>query len=264
MIVLAESDIDFLIQLGLTKTQAKVYLTLLRLDAAKARTIYKNTNVPRPEVYRSLDELQKLGLVEKEITKPFVFHTPPLELCIQILMAKRNQEHREFQNKAKDFLQKIQAAKKPRPKNNEYKIFVIEGIKRIEILVKRQHQSARKEVNVLTTSNRWLRIMQFCVGDYIEALKRGVNYRVFVQDTQEHLKDKKDVHMLMSYSNFELKVGKEPLKTNMAIFDQIEATINFFPSQPLNKSPLIVTCHPSFIQMCQDHFNAIWNNNSNL
>ena len=113
--------------------------------------------------------------------------------------------------KAKDFLQKIQAAKKPRPKNNEYKIFVIEGIKRIEILVKRQHQSARKEVNVLTTSNRWLRIMQFCVGDYIEALKRGVNYRVFVQDTQEHLKDKKDVHMLMSYSNFELKVGKEPL-----------------------------------------------------
>ena len=258
MIVLAESEIDFLIQLGLTKTQAKVYLTLLRLDPAKARTIYKNTNVPRPEVYRSLDELQKLGLVEREIAKPFVFHTPPLELCIQILMAKRNQEHREFQNKAKEFLQKIQAAKKPRTENHEYKILMIEGIKRIEMLVKRQHQGARKEVNVVTTSTRWLHIMHFCFEDYIAALERGVNYRVFVQDTQEHLKNKKDVQKLMLYSNFELKVGREPLKTNMAVFDQIEVTINFFPSEPLNKSPLIVTCHPSFILMAQDHFDKVW------
>ena len=123
-------------QLGLTKTQARVYLVLLKLDSSNARTIYKNTDVPRPEVYRSLDELQKLGLVEREVSKPIVFQTPPLELCIQILMDKREREHREFHHRAKEFLRKIQASKKPRRQKNEYTLSIIEGIKRIEAFVK--------------------------------------------------------------------------------------------------------------------------------
>ena len=257
--IIAESDIDFLIQLGLTRTQAKVYLMLLKLEPAKARTIYKNTDVPRPEVYRSLDALQKLGLVEREISTPFMFHAPPLELCIQILMARREQEHREFQDRAKLFLRKMHSTKRPRPQKSEHRLLMIEGIKRIEMLLRSQHQGARKEVQIITTSNRWLRILHFCLVDYIDALERGVNYRVFVEDTQEQIKFNKDISNLKANSNFELKVGRNPLKSNLAVFDQREATINFFPSKSLNESPLIVTNHPSFVQMCQDHFSLIWN-----
>jgi sugar-specific transcriptional regulator TrmB len=261
LIVLPESDIDFLIQLGLTKTQAKVYLALLKLDTAKARTIYNNTEVPRPEVYRSLDELQKLGLVEKEINTPFMFHTPPLELCIQILMTKREQEHKEFQTRAKEFLQKIQKTKQPRPSRSEYNLFMIEGITRIEQLIRSQHQATRKEIDILTTSARWQRILHFCLGDYVEALERGVHYRVFVEDNNNQVGSSEEVNKLMSNSNFNLKVGKLPLKTNLAIFDQAKATINFFPSESLKESPLIVTNHPSFIEMCKDHFHRIWDGN---
>lgn len=259
MIFLDESDIGFLMQLGLTKTQAKVYLTLLKLDVANARTLYKNTDVPRPEIYRSLDELQKMGLVEKEISTPLKFHAPPLELCIQILMAKREQKYKEFKIEAREFLRKIKKIKQPQSKKRVYDLFMITGMQRIEQLITKQHSNVKKEVDILTTSTRWLRILEFCSEYYFKALERGVNYHVFVEDANNQIRYNEDACKLISNPNFHLKVGKSPLKTNLAIFDQTEATVNFFPSQPLKKSPLIVIRHPSFIQMCQDHFHMVWN-----
>jgi hypothetical protein len=40
--------------------------------------------------------------------------------------------------------------------------------------------------------------------------------------------------------------------------DQKEATLNFFPSKSLGESSIMWTNHPSFISMCQDHFDKVW------
>jgi hypothetical protein len=63
---------------------------------------------------------------------------------------------------------------------------------------------------------------------------------------------------LMAKPRFEMRLSRTRLKTNAAIFDQKEATFNFFPSESLLESPVIWTNHPSFISMCQDHFEKIW------
>jgi sugar-specific transcriptional regulator TrmB len=258
LVVLEETDIDFLVQLGLTRTQAKVYSALLNLEVAGARAIYQRTDVPRAEVYRSLDELQKIGLIEKEIDTPYRFRAPPLELCVQILIAKKNQQHREFQKTAEGFLRKMRQQDQTKSQRIDYSIRMVQGKRRIEQLLRSQHQAARKRVDVLSTAGRWLQILEFCFDDYVDALEHDVEYRVFVEDSSGQLKNNERVRKLMAYPNFKLKVGGSPLKTNLAVFDAAEATINFFPSRPLKDSPLIVTNHPSFIQMCKDHFKIIW------
>jgi sugar-specific transcriptional regulator TrmB len=263
LIIDDQLDVDFLLKVGLTKTQAKVYLALLKLGTAKARALFKYTNVARPEIYRALDELQKLGLVEKEINTPYLFRTPPLDLCLQILMAQQDKQYKELQERGKFFLQKIQHTEQKKSHKSEYTLIMVEGKKRLEQYIRLQHQKARDKVEILSTSNRWLQILEFCLEDYFSGLARGVTYRVFIEDSQDQIRSNSKVSKLMSKSGFTLKVGQEPLTTNLAIFDQNEATINFFPSRPLSKSPIIITNHPSFIQMCQDHFNAIWNKSLN-
>ena len=53
-------------QSGLTANQATVYETLLKTGTAKANAIIKNTPLKRGLVYKSLAELEKIGLVSKK------------------------------------------------------------------------------------------------------------------------------------------------------------------------------------------------------
>jgi len=62
---LQQEGISLLVELGFTRTQAKLYLTLLNLGKTDATVLAKQTNVLRQATYRVLDELQQQGVVEK-------------------------------------------------------------------------------------------------------------------------------------------------------------------------------------------------------
>ena len=67
--------IDGLIQVGLTKTEIKVYLALLDLGESLTGTIANSATLYRKNVYDALSNLHKKGLVyepleDEIITKP--------------------------------------------------------------------------------------------------------------------------------------------------------------------------------------------------
>ncbi len=83
-------DAQALMHLGLTNSQAKVYLALLRLGADnKGTTIAKFADVPRQDVYRLLDELQQIGIVQKTFARPATFRNVPPEETASILLERR-------------------------------------------------------------------------------------------------------------------------------------------------------------------------------
>ena len=58
-----------LTELSLSTTQAKIYLALVKTKSQTAQAISTLSSVSRPDVYRVLNQLQNLGLVEKIIAK---------------------------------------------------------------------------------------------------------------------------------------------------------------------------------------------------
>jgi len=56
--------------LGLTSTQAKIYLHLNSIGNVTAKKLADVAKTPRQDTYRILNELFSLGLIEKKITKP--------------------------------------------------------------------------------------------------------------------------------------------------------------------------------------------------
>jgi sugar-specific transcriptional regulator TrmB len=257
--VFIEGDqIQLLTDMGFTKTQAKIYLALLKLEEADGRTLSNKTNVARPEVYRTLNELQRKGLVEKEITTPYKFKTAPAELGLQILIDQKIQQCKEIQLNAKNFIQKLKTDDKKQSLKPKHRLIMVEGRQRLMQIIKKQHSSARRNVNILTTLPRWLQILHFCFENYEKGLDRGVRYQVILEAQEDEIASHENVQALLRRQNFELRLAGSPLQTNAAIFDDNEVTVNFFPSQSLAESPLIWTNHPSFISMCQDHFEKIW------
>jgi len=257
MLILGE-QVQLLIDLGFTKNQAKLYLALLKVGETNGRTLSEIADIPRPEVYRILGELEKKGLVEKEITTPYKFKPTPLNVGLQILMNQQIEQIIEIQERTKSFLQDLQNIRKETLQKQEYKLTKIRGRQRLIHLIKLQHDSAQRSVKILSTLQRWLQILYFCFENYKRALARGVKYRAVIEAPESEIVSHEEIKALMNETNFELRLSRGPLRTNAAIFDQNELTINFFPAASLGDSPLIWTNHPSFISMCQDHFEAIW------
>lgn len=247
-----------LTQVGFTKTQAKVYLTLLKMKEADVKTISKISNIQNPEVYRTLRELQEKGLVEKVLATPYRFVATPIEFGLQIILTQKVDECEELREKIKTFLRENQTCQLDSPKKEEYKIFIVEGRRRLSQIIKHQHNVVQHSVDILSTVQRWLQILDFSLETYEKAMNRGVNYRIVLDDPGFKIEFQEKVQTLIGRPNFKLRISPDPLKNNSAIFDSKEATINFFEGKPLGESPIVVTNHPGFISMCQDHFNRFW------
>jgi sugar-specific transcriptional regulator TrmB len=252
-----QEALHLLTEVGLTQLQAKLYFTLLRIGKTEAGTLVKSIDVARTEIYRSLDELQKRGLVEREMSRPYKFKPTPLREGLQFLMLQRFQQYQEMERKAEAILQKIQDDKKETNQQFEYEITIIEGREKILQKIALQHDKVHRNTEILSTAQRWLQIIQHCIRNYENALRRGVKYRIVIDKTDcassfDNLKG------LFSQPNFELRISNAPLKTNAAIFDGQEVTIAMYPSRLLKESPMLLTKHPSFVSMCQDHFENVW------
>jgi sugar-specific transcriptional regulator TrmB len=260
MVLSEEEDTQLLTQIGLTKTQAKLYLALLKLEEADGKTLSKKANVPRQEVYRTLGELQERGLVEKVITSPHKFKATPIEFGLQILMIQRFQQFKDIQEKTKELIRKIQSypIEKPQEQEQEYKLIMVEGKERLLQIIKDEHDSVQQSVDILSTFPRWLQILDSCFEDYEKALARKVKYRVVIDKPEGRIDFPENVRALLAEPSFKLRLSRGPLETNAAIFDGKQATFNFLPSKSLAESPIIWTDHPSFISMAHDQFEKVW------
>jgi sugar-specific transcriptional regulator TrmB len=251
-------DVQTLVEIGLTSNQAKLYLTLLKFGKLNVRSISYHSKVPRQEVYRVLDELQERGLIEKTIASPFEFEAVPINFGMQILISKKVEQVNAIQKKMKEILRESQSCTLAKPSEQKHKLVAIEGKARLMQTMKLEHKNVQRTADILTTLQRWLQILDFCLQDYLKALDRNVKYRVVIEKPRGKITFPENINALLAKSNFELRLSKEPLKINAAVFDENEATINFFEGKSLMESPIIWTNHPGFIQMCQDRFDRIW------
>lgn len=253
-----DEDINLLKDIGFTKTQAKVYMLLLRFEGTDGRTLSEKTGIPRQEVYRTLGELEKKGLVERIISTPFTFKATSFHVGLRILMSQKAQQFQIIKKKTESLLRKHKHNEKEAFSKQQYKLSLIQGRQRLIYLMKLQHDNVQQTVDILTTFPRWLQITHFCFNALDKATDRGVEYRVVIDmETSEAISDE-NIQLLLQKQSFNLRLCRGLLKTNSALFDKKEATVNFYPSQSLAESPLIWTNHPSLISMCQDHFEAIW------
>jgi sugar-specific transcriptional regulator TrmB len=253
-----KEEILLLTQVGFTKTQAKIYLTLLQLDEPDVKNLAKSSNVPKPEVYRTIKELQKMGLAEKEIAKPHRYVATPLQFGLQILMTQKVQQCRKMQLEIKHFLRNHQSCRLKIPREKEYKLSMVEGKYRLIQIIRQQHDKVQRSADILTTMQRWIQIIDLCHIEYEKKLDKGVRYRLVIQEKGERNGFRENLPALLERPNFDLRMRHSPLAINAAIFDSEEATINFLEGKPLGESPMIWTNHPSFVRMCQDHFDKVW------
>ena len=127
-----------LTDLGLMPIQAKLLLALQRFNQASVKDIAEALDIHPQQVYPALEELHKLGLVEKIIERPTHYKTIPLDQTLIILLERKTSLIAELYKKTPDIVKNVNAQLKSNglSKKETYDFTLITGF---EMMFKASH-----------------------------------------------------------------------------------------------------------------------------
>jgi HTH-type transcriptional regulator, sugar sensing transcriptional regulator len=255
---LQAEGIQLLTQMGFTETQAKLYLALIITGKTDVKTLAKQAIVPRQAVYRTLGELYEKGIVERIISMPQEYKAIPLQDGLEIMISQKANDYVKILEQAKEFLSKFEAQEEKLISENDYRITIVEGKETIVKRTKSITDNIQYNVCVCSTTQRWIHMNLEILENVKEALGRGVKYRMVLENSNGEMYFPKEFKPMLSHPNYEVRMVRNKLKLNAAIFDDKEASFSFYPSRSLSESPMIWTNHPSLLVGFQDHFKNVW------
>jgi len=82
--------------MGLTVSEIRAYLALLKKGTAEAKTIHKLSGVPFGKIYQVLYSLEKRGLVSVQYSRPRLFMAVPPATAIGSLLKRKEEDLEKF------------------------------------------------------------------------------------------------------------------------------------------------------------------------
>jgi sugar-specific transcriptional regulator TrmB len=99
-----------LMNLGLTKTNARVYILLATKAPQKATAIAVQLGMPKQQVYRSLKTLRNRGMVNANSERPILFSAVSLEKALDLVIEAKKEEAQAVQQHKDEILSTLQTA----------------------------------------------------------------------------------------------------------------------------------------------------------
>ena len=248
-------DIQSLVDLGLSIVQAKIFLTLIQTGTMKAQTISQVSKISRADVYRNLEKLHNIGLLERQIARPELFTAIQAQDALNILMERQSLKHKELRVKTANLLKKYQENK------NQlfYSQFNFVFVPSREALIKRLNKAielSREEIDVATSKIRLMNAGHSLYENLQKAWDRGVKGRAIIDvcDEKEHEALKEFWQTPLA----EIRLLPQVPKTVMAMYDKKEVFIFTNPAAQLTESPALWSNLPSLVSMAEDYFESLW------
>lgn len=245
--------------LGLTYTQAKIYLHLNNVGKATAKKLSDISKIPRQDIYRILNELFCIGLVEKKITKPVEFKAISPEKCLKILINQRNQETKNIEKEAAPIISALNFAAKEKSVD-ESDLFLIGARSKQGIFLNLEKllSELKESLFVLSPFENLFPWLFDQEKIFEKTLKRGVKIKVITSKTNDKalLKFFKEEQKNQS---FEVRFVSNRPKISFGIYDNTKILCEMSVEEGYLKSQALITDNSCFLELFSHYFNSVWN-----
>ena len=216
-----ENDITTLVDLGLNKTQARVYLALVEKGILSIKNASEYSGVGRPEAYRAMLELNQRGLIETILSSPTTYRPLPLTETITILMGQKQQKMIELKEKSNKLLQEYENKKTLNQGEFFEREFVLlakgsSGTKKAVSSIK----TAQTTIDFVISIKQFNQLLLTASEDIVEAANRGVKIRFIIDKNTAQKSWSKILSSLQTKAFF--KYRDEVPQPFMAIYDSKE------------------------------------------
>jgi len=189
---------ETLLNLGLSRNEAKVYLCLARTGKKKASEISRAVSLHRTETYRVLKGLEKKGLVSLVLEKPLKFVAVPFEKAITWLIETEKMKLRTLEQSKDRLIEIWLSIPKPHVDASKKEVFqILEGNDQIESKAKEFLECTKYELCIFISEDIISRLYHSEFLDKLEEIsKKGVDVRLIANDS-------KKMRFFMEEMNFE-------------------------------------------------------------
>jgi sugar-specific transcriptional regulator TrmB len=252
-----EDDANTLIGLGLTLDQAKIYLTLARLGRSTTRSLATRARMDRANVYRVVNKLQEMNLIEKTITCPSLYQAVNPKVAIPNLLEKKKQDILNLEQKSANLIQRCITP-------------LIQDSKDLEphfLLIPAGAPTLRKVKELMARVNNEHKLLIYwkdieCYFSIPEIVKlwtslkeRRVTLQILLHARQNETIPKK-ITCLLDDLNLRFIFSTSP-KCTIATFDSQSALIS--TSDKLSKNPhSLWVKNPNFVSIFENYFEGLW------
>ena len=253
---MSELEENVLMGLGLTSCQARIYLTLCRFGKLNVSKLSELSDIPRPDIYRIADDLMKLGLVERNVSRPTTYNALPIKSGINLLFKQRTKNTKELMITSKKVVQNFRCVEF----ENEVKeldFILLPGIEQLDRRIVQLLKETTRSLDCVCSWKRLQRAKQF--SDFLKnAWSRNVRCR-FLIDTPDDTSNYVDVMNFIKKSE-KCKVRYLPQvpSTVMTIYDAKKTVFILDPKMGLNQGAAMLLQNPSLVNSLQDYFEILW------
>jgi|WetSurMetagenome_2_1015567.scaffolds.fasta_scaffold03942_9 sugar-specific transcriptional regulator TrmB len=253
-----DESIKIMIAFGLTRSQARSYLSLIDIGPASVKEVAKHSNVARPDTYRALMDLQELGLVEKIVTFPTRFKPLPIADAVSLLMLRRNKETVEIGKRANALIGFLSERNLKIQHSEDNQLTLILGGDAITAKLHKIMKNSKEQICVICSKMDFFQCKQFIS----ETLQNNLSSKVtFLLLTENHAgpRELKEIRDLRKNPRFQVKYLQMPPAVCFAIFDKKEVILMDSPEVEYAKSSIIWSNNPRLIELAQSYFERFWN-----
>ena len=252
------SKLQVLIDLGLTSVQARLYLALVESDPSKITAISKISKVARPEIYRNLSKLQKLGLVERIIETPLRYRATPINEGISLLLNTKTQQYEKVRAETKILLSTVKK-EKPKKKQIETPQFVLIPKRTVTERIKASIEKAQLSIDLVLS---WKRFSQGIAGVFAESIEtawaKNVKIRFIIESPLESKTAKQLIQFCKEKPSSQTRFTPHCPKATFGIYDKKEIYLIAKSKTDLPGSSALWSNNQNLISVAQDYFEILW------
>jgi len=259
----SDENTDLLLGLGLSLNQAKVYLAILKLEKTTAGQVAKFSKVRREDVYRILPSLEKMGLIERFMSKPMEIRATPISDALSFLVSEEKSKFDERLKNMRITVQKLSLNdwKLPLPEKESLYILIAE---KKAILAKTSGliRNSKKEVALIADKVRIIPILSQFSDECKRAIKKGAQIRLIFEGVNTDILLEEKVKKILNGASVHIKFHHEPLN-HFIMSDDEEALITNSKESGLGESPSLWTNNSNLIGVLRTGFESDWKNAEN-
>jgi sugar-specific transcriptional regulator TrmB len=260
-----EKNIQVLKDLGLSISQGRVYIALLKLGPdSKATSISKFSKVPRQDIYRVLEELEQVGVVEKTISRPVKFYAIPIKKATSLLLGRKKDNLLKLEKDADALSGRLCENLLDTPVFFKKDRFIVIS-ERESIICKALEQigTSRKRVWMITPWSEVMMSLEFALEVLIEACNRGVDVRWITDEPQEYPPLPKVLQKLPKNPSFRFRLSPNLPTVKLGIYDDIIA-LALFPDNSSSLSPGLCSNNLAFLAITETYFETYWKSGKDI
>jgi HTH-type transcriptional regulator, sugar sensing transcriptional regulator len=261
--MIQEEDLSTLAELGLTTLEARAYLALSKTETATIKTIARNANIAKQDLYRIMPRLQKLGLAKKIVAAQAMYKSVSLEEGISTLLESKAQAYTNMQLNATKLISKFKKNGFGDSASEEDSQFHI--ISEKTLMVRTFDIITDKTQRSIDIAHFWsftlCTLLNHDTNILERSMKRGARIRWITETHGEATKAEIKLKTLSRNPLFEIRYVKPPIPTQVMIYDQQDAILGL-SKWPDTCVSVMWSNNNKFVEVLANYFENLWNSSS--